>query len=93
MGRDAIAAGQTPGPTRKRIRLAAVPHDPDGANVWADVTGDGEEINVELLHAYPDLHPAVGWWLECEGKEYEVTTTLTPEGQPVAMICKPKGGA
>ncbi len=93
MGRNVVAPGQGATPTRKRIRLAAAPHDPDGANVWADVAEGEAGINVVLLHVYPELNPAPGWWVECDGKEYEVVAVAPPAGGPLSMLVKPKEGA
>ncbi len=80
---------------RKRIRLSTTPHDDNAANVWADVDAapdSPDEIGVLLLHDYPDLTPAVGWWLECEGKEYEVVALGEHEPKK-RMTCRLKGGA
>ncbi len=78
---------------RVRIRTAATPYDDNAATVWADVT-EGEDVGgttVQLLHAYPDLEPVVGWWLAYNARDYEVTAVSGEK--PYQLTCTLKGGA
>ncbi len=77
--------------SRVRIRLASTPYDDNAATVSADVTEDGDALTVQLLHAYPDLEPVVGWWLAYNARDYELKQVSTEK--PYQLACTLKGGA